>query len=140
MPDGPVRDPITVLIVDDDEQMRAVIRNFLEGEGYHVLERGSADDANLMLDVIRPDVIILDRVMPGTSGTDFLSQLRRRDRTVPVILTTAFGGPDVEADALRRGAAWYLEKPFRMGKIVQAVERLTRAGPHPGSHPCDEAP
>jgi two-component system phosphate regulon response regulator OmpR len=135
MPNEAVGNPVTVLIVDDDDQMRAVIRGFLEREGYRVLERGSADDALLMLDAIRPDVIILDRMMPGTSGIDFLSRLRRRDRTVPVILITAFGGPDVEADALRRGAASYLEKPFRMGKVVQAVRRLTRAGRDEDSSP-----
>jgi len=117
------------LVVDDDDQMRAVIRGFLEREGYHVLEEGSADQAMLALDAVQTDIVILDRVMPGMSGPDLLSLLGRRGLNVPVILITAFGGPDVEAEALSRGAACYLEKPFRMSKVLEAVERLTRQKP-----------
>jgi len=128
---NPVTDPITVLIVDDDAEMRAVIKNFLEQDGYRVIERGRARDALLALDdALQPDVVIVDRVMPDMSGTELLSLLRRRF-DIPVILITAFGGPDVEVDALRRGAASYLEKPFRMSAVAQAVARLTR-GPHVG--------
>jgi DNA-binding NtrC family response regulator len=112
------------LVVDDDEQMRAVLRIFLEHEGYRVVERGSAEEVMAALDAVRPDVIILDRVMRGMTGSELLAQLDRRHRTIPVVLITAFGGPDVEAEALRRGAS-YLEKPFRMSAVVQAIERLT---------------
>jgi DNA-binding NtrC family response regulator len=117
--------PATILVVDDDEQMRAVLRAFLEHEGYRVVERGSAEDAMAALDAVQPDVVILDRVMRGLSGSELLTRLDRRHRAIPVILITAFGGPDVEAEALRRGAASYLEKPFRMSAVVQAIERLT---------------
>ena len=129
MPSRSANEPATVLVVDDDNQMRAVIRGFLEREGYHVLEEGSADQAMFALDAVRTDVVILDRVMPGMSGADLLSLLRRRGLNVPVILITAFGGPDVEAEALSRGAACYLEKPFRMSKVLEAVEHLTRTQP-----------
>jgi DNA-binding NtrC family response regulator len=117
--------PATVLVVDDDEQMRAVLRVFLEHEGYRVVERGSAEDALAALEAVRPDVIILDRVMRGQSGSDLLARLDRRQRAIPVILVTAFGGPDVEAEALRRGAASYLEKPFRMSAVVRAIQLVT---------------
>jgi DNA-binding response OmpR family regulator len=119
----------TVLVIDDDPQMRSVIRRFLENEGYRVIEDGSADHAIQALDSIRPDVIILDRIMPGMKGTEFITAVNRRRLNIPIILITAFGGPDVEADALRRGAAFYLEKPFRMSLVVHAVNRLTRR-PH----------
>jgi DNA-binding NtrC family response regulator len=121
--------PPTVLVVDDDEQMRTVLRAYLEHEGYRVVERGSAEDAMAALDAVQPDVVILDRVMRGLSGSELLARLDRRHRAIPVILITAFGGPDVEAEALRRGAASYLEKPFRMSAVVQAIERLTIGRP-----------
>ena len=138
MPSGRATEPVTVLIVDDDDEMRTVIRAFLEREGYRVLERDSADDALVALDALRPDVIILDRVMPGLSGPDLLALLGRQRSGIPVILITAFGGPDAEADASRRGAAWYLEKPFRMSTVVQAVARLTRR-PHASPPSADDA-
>jgi DNA-binding NtrC family response regulator len=129
--------PATVLVVDDDEQMRAVLRVFLEHEGYRVVERGSAEDALAALEAVRPDVVILDRVMRGLSGSDLLARRERHQRAIPVILVTAFGGPDVEAEALRRGAASYLEKPFRMSAVLRAIERVT-IGRLPVRHGDDE--
>lgn len=130
------RDPpsATVLIVDDDPAMRAVIRDFLEREGHRVIEESSGEQALAVAESVRLDVVILDKEMPGMNGLDLLSSLRHGWPGVSVILVTAFGGPQVAEEARRRGAHWYLEKPFRVGKILEAIEATTR--PQQPSRPC----
>ncbi|MGH7311668.1 MAG: response regulator [Candidatus Rokuibacteriota bacterium] len=122
----------TILVVDDDGEMRAIIRAFLEGEGYRVLEASSGDQAMVILETERLDVAILDKEMEGMSGLDLLSYLRHRCPEVRVILITAFGGRQVAEEAQRRGAHSYVEKPFRVARILQEVEGMTR-GRQPSS-------
>ena len=74
----------------------------------------------------RLDAVILDKEMPNMSGLDFLALLRRRCPDTPVILITAFGGPVVADEAQRRGAARYLEKPFRMTDLLEAIRTVTK--------------
>lgn len=126
--------PPTVLIVDDDDEMRAVLRIFLEKDGYRVIDVSNAARAVALIEAERPDVAILDKEMPGMNGLELLSLLRERCPHIPIIFVTAFGGPRVADEARRRGAYCYLEKPFRVGKILDIIERVTRR-PQPSS-PC----
>ena len=95
----------TVLVVDDDADMRKLLRDVLQPNGY--------------------DVVVLDKEMPGMSGLDVLTVLHRRRPGLPVIFVTAFGGPDVAAESLSRGALEYVEKPFRLRRIVDTIRRVT---------------
>lgn len=119
--------PRTILVVDDDAQMRALLRDFLEREGHRVLESTSGEAAVSLVESEPLDVVILDKEMPGTNGLDVLSFLRHRCPAIPVILVTAFGGPRVAEEALRRGAVRYLDKPFRVSRILEVVREVTRA-------------
>lgn len=114
--------PGTVLIVDDDEEMRAVLRVFLEQKGYRVVEVADAAAALTAVSAEPLDVAIVDKELRGASGLDLLPALRRTRPQVRVIFITAFGGPHVAEEARRRGADCYLEKPFRVGRIIDAVE------------------
>jgi DNA-binding NtrC family response regulator len=118
--------PGTVLIVDDDGEMRAILRIFLEKDGYRVIDVSNAAGAVALIEAERPDVAIVDKEMPGMNGLELLSLLRERCPLMPVIFVTAFGGPRVADEARRRGAYRYLEKPFRVGKILDIVESATR--------------
>ena len=94
MADVAAADPeLSVLVVEDDQEMRALLRRILEGTGYRVLERGRADGLPEALQELRVDVVVLDKEMPGTGGLQALAQLRRSHPRLPVILITAFGGP-----------------------------------------------
>ena len=121
------RRPATrVLVVDDDDEMRALVRRALEFEGYEVSER---DRGTHIVDTLRRapvDLIILDKEMPGLTGIDLLPILRREFPRGPVLFVTAFGGRQVADNAIRLGAARYLEKPFRLGQLRDAVDELLR--------------
>jgi CheY-like chemotaxis protein len=117
-------DHVTVLVVEDDEEMRALLKAFLQHEGYRVIEEGRGDRAQLLVESERLDAAIVDKEIPGLDGLELLSLLRRRRPEVPVILITAFGGPAVAEEAMRRGARYYVEKPFRVTKILEAVDGL----------------
>ncbi len=113
-----------VLVVDDDDEMRALLRRTLEFDGYEVTER---DRGTHVLETLRGapfDLIILDKEMPGLTGLDLLPILRREFPQVPVVLVTAFGGRQIASSALRLGAASYLEKPFRLGQLRDVIDGL----------------
>jgi DNA-binding response OmpR family regulator len=118
-----------LLVVDDDDDMRALLRRTLESDGYEVAER---DRGTHVLEALRGspfDLIVLDKEMPGLNGLDLLPLLRREFPQLPVVFVTAFGGRQVEASALRLGAASYLEKPFRLGQLLDAIDGLISSRP-----------
>lgn len=119
---------ITLLVIDDDREMLAILKDFLEQEGYRVIAELSGDNAIATVELQQIDLVILDKEMPGMNGLDFLSFLRHRFPQTPVIFITAFGGPHVAEEALRRGASRYLEKPFRVTDLLSAVRAVTETG------------
>ena len=116
-----------VLIVEDDEGMRSLLKDFLEGEGY------TADVANDGLEVFRKisagafDLVITDIRMPGLSGLDILSAIKKFQPQLPVIVITAFGGEEVYHRSLARGADGYLEKPIHFDKLRTLINDLVSA-------------
>ena len=121
----------TVLVVDDDAEMRALLRDVLGRDGFRVCEHSSGDGLVPLLEGAPPDVIVLDKEVTGTDGLDLLSYLRRRFPSMPVVFVTAFGGAEIEAEALRLGAVCYMDKPFRVARLVEVL-RTVVIGPHPG--------
>ena len=125
----------SVMIVDDDAEMRALLRDALERDGFSVREHASGDELVPVLECGAPDAIVLDKEMAGTNGLDLLSYIRRRHPGTSVILVTAFGGSEVEAEALKLGAAYYMDKPFRVARLLQvlraAVSQAARRGGAP---------
>jgi len=120
-------EPVTALVVDDDPAMRALLRDWLEREGFRVLEEPSGERLLALAQGTRFDVVILDKEMPGLGGFDVLPAFRRRRPEVPVILVTAFGGALVAEEALKLGAQQYLEKPFQFRALIAAVRTATAA-------------
>ena len=113
-----------VLVVDDDAEMRTLLRRTLEFDGHHVTERDRGTHVLAALREVPVDLIILDKEMPGITGFDLLPLLRREFPEVPVLLVTAFGGHRIESSAIRLGAASYLEKPFRLSQLREVVDSL----------------
>jgi DNA-binding response OmpR family regulator len=111
--------------------MRALLRDALEPAGFDVSEDAGGQLVAL-LERRAPDAIVLDKQMAGVSGLDLLSYIRRRHPSLPVIVVTAFGGTEVETEALKRGATYYIDKPFRVAELL-AILRAAVSQPTHGA-------
>ncbi len=120
-----------VLLVDDEDQLRRVMRDLLERDGYTVTEARDGVEALDQIDRHAPDIIVLDLNLPGLDGYGVLAHLRSRPATVsiPVVVLTAQGDEDNEVKVFEMGADDFLSKPFRARALsawLQAV--LSRSG------------
>lgn len=115
----------TIMVVEDDPGMRAVLRDVLTDAGFQVHEEPGPERVPAAVERIRPRAIVLDREMPGGNGTELLATLGRRYPGIPVLVITAFGGAAVRAEVIRAGAAGYLEKPFRMAMLLDTLHAIT---------------
>jgi DNA-binding response OmpR family regulator len=118
------RGPRSILVIDDDPDMRHVLSDFLQRSGFRVVEAASGREGIFAAESERIDVVILDKEMPGMSGLDVLSFFRHRCPRLPIIFITAFGGREDEDESRRRGAWLYIEKPFRVASVVDAVQSV----------------
>jgi DNA-binding NtrC family response regulator len=113
----------TVLVCDDDDAMRFLMRTVLEDAGHQVTEAPDGDDALVELRRAAPDCLVLDLVMPRMGGLAVLEVLHAQGSEVPVVVVTATGGIDAAIAATRLGAVAFLQKPFDHRELVLAVER-----------------
>lgn len=116
----------TVLICDDEDVMRALLRAALQGGEYSVAEASDGDESLELIRTLRPDVVILDMMMPGRSGLEVLSEVRSDPElagTAVIMLTARVQSSDREA-AARAGADRYLAKPFHLSELLAAVSEL----------------
>jgi len=113
-----------VLLVDDEDQLRRVMKDLLERQGYTVVEARDGAEALDEADRHAPDIIILDLNLPGIDGYSVLSQLRSRPATrqLPIIVLTAKGDEDNEVRVLQLGADDFLTKPFRARALAARLE------------------
>jgi DNA-binding response OmpR family regulator len=115
----------SILVVDDEETIREVVRRYLEREGFKVIEAADGFEA---LDVIRtdcPDLIILDLMLPGIDGLSLTHHIRQ-DRHVPIIMLTAKGEASDRIRGLDMGADDYMAKPFSPQEVVSRVRAVLR--------------
>ena len=106
-----------ILVVDDDEGIRSLVKKYLSENKYLVNTASSAEDALDKIKIIRFDLIILDIMMPGKSGLEFIKENKKNLET-PVILLTAKGQPDERVEGLEVGADDYLPKPFEPKELL----------------------
>jgi two-component system phosphate regulon response regulator OmpR len=124
-----------ILVVDDDDRLRDLLKRFLTREGHDVTTARDAESARRFLQTIRFDLIVLDVMMPGEDGLAFLGSIRPSNET-PVILLTARGEAEARIDGLKRGADDYVAKPFEPEELSLRISAiLRRAGTEP---PVDE--
>jgi DNA-binding response OmpR family regulator len=116
--------PQSVLVIDDDPDMRHVLSDFLRHSGYRVVEAANGREGIFAAESERIDVVIVDKEMPGMNGLEVLSFFRFRRPKLPIIFITAFGGREDEEESRRRGAWRYIEKPFRVATVVDAVQSV----------------
>jgi DNA-binding response OmpR family regulator len=119
---------MTVLLVEDEEPLRKVLRDLLDRQGYKVLEAANGVEALDQIDRGAPDVVLLDLNIPQLDGFGVLKHVRARPQTVdlPIIVLTATGDEETEVRALEMGATEFLAKPFRPRALSARLQSLVR--------------
>ena len=116
-----IEDP-HLLVVDDDERLRALLQRYLTSNGFRVSAAANAEDARALMKSMAFDLLILDVMMPGESGLDFTRSVRAPSQ-VPILMLTARGEPEDRIEGLEHGADDYLPKPFEPRELVLRVRR-----------------
>ena len=111
------------LVVDDEENLRLVLRTFLRRHGYEVETAESGDDALPMIDGFGPDFVITDVRMPRMGGMDLLSALRAKGSEATVIVMSAYGSHDLAIEAMQAGAYDYVSKPFKPEELLLCLRK-----------------
>src|SRR5579871_2764251 len=115
----------TILIVDDEPAARYGLRRALEGK-YRIAEAESAEAGRAALDTEKPDLLLLDVVLPGQDGISFLQSIRNEGYELPVLMVSALDTAKTAVEALRVGAADYLVKGFELEELRQRVANLLK--------------
>jgi len=119
-----------LLVVDDDERLRALLQRYLSANGFRVSAAANAADARALMKSMAFDLLILDVMMPGESGFE-LTKAVRANSSVPILMLTAKGHAEDRIKGLEYGADDYLPKPFEPRELVLRVSALLRRAAPP---------
>lgn len=120
-----------ILVVDDDERIRTLLARYLTSQNYRVTTAEHAADAADKLASVSFDLLIVDVMMPGQNGFDFVQDLRKRGNAVPVILLTARGEAEDRIRGLETGADDYLPKPFEPRELTLRINAILKRAARP---------
>jgi excisionase family DNA binding protein len=128
-PRGRARGGPLVLVVDDDERMRELVRVNLELEGYTVGEAGSAEAGLAAIDEARPALVLVDVMMPHVDGWELLHAIHERHGTgaIPVVMFSSKLDEEAQSQAAARGAKGFVGKPFDLQQLLDQAKRLVPA-------------
>ena len=116
-------DGIKVLIVDDEERMTRVIADYLKIKGYDTAEAGDGEEALAQFAAFKPDLVLLDVMMPKMDGWEVCSRIRQRS-SVPIIMLTARGEEEDELKGFSLGVDEYIAKPFSLKILLARIEAV----------------
>jgi two-component system response regulator AtoC len=112
-----------VLVVDDEENLRLVVRSFLKRDGYEVEVAASGEEALVLVESFGPDVILTDVRMPKMGGLDLLATLKAKGNEATVIVMSAYGNIDLALEAMKAGAYDYIHKPFKAEEVILTLRK-----------------
>lgn len=120
-----------ILVIEDDPEVRTMLGYLLMKNGYALEEAGDAEEAQLIIDKRKPDLIVMDWMLPGMSGVDYAGHLRTdaTTRDIPIIMLTARGDESDKIHALDIGADDYMTKPFSNKEFLARVRAIIRRKP-----------
>ncbi|MEN0649760.1 sporulation transcription factor Spo0A [Caldifermentibacillus hisashii] len=121
---------IKVCIVDDNKELTNLLKNYINSqEGMEVVDIAfNGQDCLKMIDQLKPDVLLLDIIMPHLDGLAVLERLKEKEYMPKVIMLTAFGQEDVTKKALELGASYFVLKPFNMDQLVEQIRNVFGIG------------
>ena len=114
-----------ILVVDDDDGIRSLVKKYLNENNFLVTTADSAEDASKKIRIIKFDLIILDIMMPGKSGLEFIEDNKKKLDT-PIILLTAKGEASERIEGLQLGADDYLSKPFEPKELILRIKNILK--------------
>ncbi len=123
-----------ILVVDDDDRLRSLLRQYLSENGFMVSVATDASDARNRMAALKFDLLVLDIMMPGETGLELARSLRRTS-AVPILMLTAMAESDDRIAGLETGADDYLTKPFEPRELLLRIQGILRRLPQP---PADE--
>ena len=116
-----------ILVIDDDDRLRDLLRRFLEESGFRVTDAASADEATSFMSGTAFDLLVIDVMMPGITGVELLKQIRQTNN-VPALFLTAMGETENRIDGLEAGADDYIAKPFEPRELILRIRRILDRG------------
>ena len=114
-----------MLVVDDDPDIRELLSSALGDEGFEVAPAANGEEALAVISTFRPDVIVLDLMMPVMDGWQFATELRARDEDIPIVLLSA--ARDLRMHAKNLSAAEIIEKPFDLSELLPKIAKVASA-------------
>ena len=112
-----------ILVVDDDDGIRSLVKKYLNENNFLITTAENAENAKKKIELIKFDLIILDIMMPGKSGLEFIQENKKKLET-PIILLTAKGEPSERIEGLEIGADDYLPKPFEPKELILRIKNI----------------
>ena len=112
-----------ILVVDDDDGIRSLVKKYLNENKFLISTAENAEDAKKKIELIKFDLIILDIMMPGKNGLEFIQENKKKLET-PIILLTAKGEPSERIEGLEIGADDYLPKPFEPKELILRIKNI----------------
>lgn len=117
--------PLSVLIADDNDLMRTLLRSILRGEHYEVVgEARNGAAAVEMVERLKPDVVCLDVLMPQKNGIEALCEIKAAHPETRVVMVTGNASPENVQEAIAHGAAAFIVKPFNTAKVLDTLKRV----------------
>ncbi len=125
---GADRGRIRVLVIEDEADIRRILKDLLESQEFHVNDLASGHGILHQIELHRPDVLLVDQMMPGLSGTEIIAQVRRDEKHqyLPIIMVTGLSGEEDKVRALDLGADDYVTKPFMPKELSARINALVR--------------
>jgi len=112
-----------ILVVDDDDGIRSLVKKYLNENKYLVTTADNAEDTSKKIEIIKFDLIILDIMMPGKNGLEFIKE-NKKELDTPIILLTAKGETNERIEGLEIGADDYLSKPFEPKELILRIQNI----------------
>jgi two-component system chemotaxis response regulator CheY len=116
---------ISVVIVDDNDMMRAILRGILRGEEYDVI--GEARNGNIAVEMaerLKPDVICLDVMMPEKNGLEALGEIKTARPETEIVMITSNADPETVQESIQNGAGGFIIKPFNAARVLDTLEKV----------------